>query len=215
MHYAFFLFFRNVKGIAKLLAPAFIPSHFWLHERTFYHPGASICLWSGGRACWAALSLLQKIGLSILWAQGPVYSSPTVGKAANCSFVEVGEVTIGCLFLDGHNKEAGWPLFPRPRTSVRELCLLPSALPLMGFGPVSHSTKNPLWLSSFLCKLRVVRLTRELWGMFEMAFANASSCKNDWLSRLCFRDGHKSWGISLPLAGGLWVFHFKGRAVLV
>lgn len=55
--------------------------------------------------------------------------------------MEVGEVTIGCLFLDGHNKEAGWPLFPKPRTSIQELCLLPSALPLMGLGPVNHSAK--------------------------------------------------------------------------
>lgn len=87
-----------------------------------------------GEQAGAALSLVQRIGFSIISAQGPVYSGPTVGKAANCSFVGGGKVTIGCLFLDGHNKEAGWPLFPEPKTRIQELCFLSPALTLMGLG---------------------------------------------------------------------------------
>lgn len=75
----------------------------------------------GGQQAGAALSLVQKIGFSILSAQRPIYSG--VGKAANCSFVGGGEVTIGCLFLDGHNKEAGWPLFPEPEFGSFTSCL--------------------------------------------------------------------------------------------
>lgn len=44
----------------------------------------------------------------------------------------LGEVTIGCLFLDGHNKEAEQLHLPEPSTRIQALCLLPPALPLTG-----------------------------------------------------------------------------------
>lgn len=58
-----------------------------------------------GKHAGLTLGSVQRIGLSILSVQRPVYSGPTVGKAANCSFVRVGVITIGFLFLNGHNKE--------------------------------------------------------------------------------------------------------------
>lgn len=46
---------------------------------------------------------------------------------------EVGEVTVGGLFLDGHNEEARWLLFTSPGQEFR-LCLLPPGIPLTGPG---------------------------------------------------------------------------------
>lgn len=144
------------------------------------------------------------------WAQQtfstkPVYSGPTFGQAANCSFVGVGEITIGCLFLDGHNKEAEWPLFPEPRTSIQELCRLHPALPLTGHGPPGLRVRqpNPLWLSSFLCKLGVVRWIWELWGMFEKPLKTPAPV--EWLAVSMVWGLAQRLGTFPFLGSGLWL----------
>ena len=109
VYYAFFVsFFLKMKR----MTPSFIFKLSVAPWEVFPPPWNSACRWYGQRASWDCSWLGAESWAQQTFSIKPVYSGPTVGKAANCSFVGTGEFTIGCLFLDGHSKEAKRPLSP-------------------------------------------------------------------------------------------------------
>ena len=139
VYYAFFVsFFLKMKR----MTPSFIFKLSVAPWEVFPPPWNSACRWYGQRASWDCSWLGAESWAQQTFSIKPVYSGPTVGKAANCSFVGTGEFTIGCLFLDGHSKEANRPLFPlaRDRNS--------GALPLASNSPSNRPW--PLWPSELV-----------------------------------------------------------------
>lgn len=127
--------------------------------------------------CQDALTLEHSAAVSKLSAQGLVSSDPTVGSAANCSFVGAGESQLVFCSFDRLNKEAGWPLFLCPGQGFRifAFCLQHSYQ-----GTFPSRLAKPLWLSTFLCALRMVWFIQELWGLLEKVFENAAGV--EWLA---------------------------------
>lgn len=162
------------------------PSHLKLQERASNHPGYLSCIW---------YDLASKLGLLSARCRelGSKNSQHRAGLfRAHCSFVGIGEVTIGGLFLDGYNEEARWFPFTSPGKECR-LCFLPPGLLLTGPGlQVSQPT---LCDSAPSFVIGLLRWIQGLWGMSKEAFENAGSCRMTGYS-LCFGNWHTGWGMS-------------------
>ena len=176
MCYVVFVFFFLKM---KRMTPSFIFKLSVAPSEVFPPSWNSACRWYSQRASWDCSWLGAGSWAQRTFSIKPVYSGPTVGKAANCSFVGNGEFTIGCLFLDGRSKEAKWPLFPQPRTRIQELCLLPPTLPQTGpgpFGPPSWSAKPSV---TQLLSLQIGGGQINLWAVshFWKTFENPRSCR--------------------------------------
>lgn len=170
------------------------PSHLKLQERTSNRSGHLACIWYDWRASWGCSRLGAENWDPRTLSIGPVYSGPTVGRVANCSFVGSG---------GSHNWwSVPWWIqwrgkmvpFHQPRAEFR-LCFLPPGL-LTGPGlQVSQPTLSDS-APSFV--IGVLRWIQGLWGMSKKPFENAGSCRMTGYS-LCFGNWHKGWGISPSL----------------